>query len=83
MYRKPVLPGRIQLAKCQAEVRFWRNYAALYRYAVHVNEEAEAAARLAARIPRQRQSADLWPPRRPTPPGLPSQPRLRLPHRPR
>ena len=55
-----------------ADIQFWRNYAALFPYAVRVDRDAEAAARALTRIPTQRRPVDLWP--RVAPTGTPAKP---------
>jgi len=83
MYRpRPHVAGRAQLERAQADARFWRNYALLYRWAVRVDRPAEMVALVTSRIPSQRQPVDLWPARRrEAPQGVPPRPRIRLPRR--
>jgi len=64
VYLSRNVPGRAQLEKARAEAHWWRNYAALYQFAVRVDREAERKAReerRLARIPQQRRPVDLWP----------------------
>ena len=60
-----------RLAAALEEIELWQKLAPLLPFAVHHDHKAE---RVAARMPRQRRLANLWPvpapgPRRLTPPG--------------
>jgi hypothetical protein len=81
----PHIPGRAQLARCQKEAAFWRNYAALARFARpdHLPPlRNQNRRRLWPRPPWHRaRTVTEIPQQRAVPQGLPPRSRIGLPRR--